>query len=458
MVATQLGSVITKQIVLTDPYRIKCPAEAPSVPFDLPLGVQLFYVYISNRDYCELNEEASKCRNLFLGRKKFSNKTSTSKEPVISAMKRDQSIIFTSVPEEDSEQQSVLPRPTISRPKFLNLKNTTAIDDGKRTVPPSVVNSGQTTVCSTPMTDLNKVVYLKPMLICHEPNAVEEIERKNEHSKLISSPKIASSTFNNFKKCPSFQELKIQENEVEMHRTKTICDPNYPIFKLDGTVVSQNFYEDFLVNHLDQLKSEINEEKEKKISLFKNFDTTVADITTDCSIPTPTISNRRSKEHRKSLTLPLKSFNADEKQLASPIRRQSTGVLLTPLMSKLSSFDDRTTSSGFCSTPSEYGKLFTPMAPKPKKIFNDANALNKCVLFVCGQQDMVIALLLQEDVCSSSEIVTRLVSCTMFYVDRMLVNMFSIFIRTFRPHQKEKHQVNLLRFLHIVECVCLKFV
>lgn len=410
VVATQLGSAITKQIVLTDPYRIKCPAETPTVPFNLPLGVQLFYVYISNRDYYELNEEASKSRNLFLGRKKFSNKISTSKEPVISAMKRDQSIIFTSVPEEGSEQSIPNPRPIISRPKFLNLKNTTAYDDGKKSVTSSVVNSGQTTVCSTPMTDLNKVVYLKPMLICHEPNGVEDNERKDDHSHLISSPKIASSNFSNFKKCPSFHELQVQANMNEMNRTKTICDPNYPIFKLDGTVVSQNFYEDFLVNHLDQLKCEINDEKEKKVTLFKNFDSNLDDTPADCPLPAPPVPNRRSKEHRKSLTLPLKSFNTDEKQLASPIRRQSTGVLLTPLMSKLSSFDDRTTSSGFCGTPSEYGKMFTPIAPKTKKTFADENALNKCVLFVCGQQDMVIALLLQEDVCSSGEVVSRLVS------------------------------------------------
>lgn len=422
MVATQLGSAITKQIVLTDPYRIKCPAETPTVAFNLPLGVQLFYVYISNKDYYELNEEASKCRNLFLGRKKFSSKISTSKEPVISAMKRDQSIIFTSVPEEDSEQSVPNPRPIISRPKFLNLKNTTAFDDGKKTntttfddgkksVSSSVVNSGQTTVCSTPMTDLNKVVYLKPMLICHEPNGVEDNEKKDDHSQLISSPKIASSNFSNFKKCPSFHELQVQENINEMNRTKTICDPNYPIFKLDGTVVSQNFYEDFLVNHLDQLKCEINDEKEKKVSLFMNFDSNLVDTPVDCPLPAPpVVPNQRSKEHRKSLTLPLKSFNTDEKQLASPIRRQSTGVLLTPLMSKLSSFDDRTTSSGFCGTPSEYGKIFTPIAPKTKKTFADENALNKCVLFVCGQQDMVIALLLQEDVCSSNEVFSRLVS------------------------------------------------
>lgn len=64
VIATQLSSYLTKHLVLTDPYRIKSPAENSSVDFPLPLGVQLLQVYVDTEEYKELIDDATKCRSI----------------------------------------------------------------------------------------------------------------------------------------------------------------------------------------------------------------------------------------------------------------------------------------------------------------------------------------------------------------------------------------------------------
>lgn len=65
VVATQLSPDVTKHIVLTDPYRIKCPAEIPIVNFDLPMGAHLFHVYVPKGEYSRLHDEALRNRTIF---------------------------------------------------------------------------------------------------------------------------------------------------------------------------------------------------------------------------------------------------------------------------------------------------------------------------------------------------------------------------------------------------------
>lgn len=73
--ATQLSSDLTKRLVLTDPYRIKSPAEAVTVDFSLPLGVQLLQVYIAHEDYRTLREDSMKTKSI----PQYLNKINTKK-------------------------------------------------------------------------------------------------------------------------------------------------------------------------------------------------------------------------------------------------------------------------------------------------------------------------------------------------------------------------------------------
>jgi hypothetical protein len=493
VVATQLSSDVTKRIVLTDPYRIKCPAEVPTVNFDLPLGVQLLQVYISSKEYFKLHDEATRSRNMFqyLSSKsikkvclvtglcqfkmfdcQLQSKPMSSKEPVISAMKRDQSIIFTAVPEEDSEHQLIIKTEKTSasqnRPKFLNLKSKTT-DVEKKPVS-STQFYGQTSVCSTPMTDLSKVIHSKPLSICINANENPKVEDDEEKSsETVNHPydfdsvlarvpylkvtsnlydsKRFSSVFDVREKMKSVSRgvtMKYYNSELqheynmcnettpnEIRVFRTISDPNYPIFRADGTVVSHPFYQDYLTNQMELITTEIKDEKPAKAS-FDDFDSTLSDFVKSIAavkkVPDNAVENieisalprpRPTREHRKSLTLPLKSLSVDGAEApTSPVRRHSSGVLLTPLMSKLSSFTFDERSSGFCSR--DQTPIFTPtqqpsfpfVFKRPKNRFvqegNDS-ALRRCVLFVCGQQDMVVTLLLQDEACASFELLTKLV-------------------------------------------------
>lgn len=75
MVATQLTAHLTKYLVLTDPYRIKSPAEVVAVDYQLPLGVQLLQVYIDSNEYKDLQENTTKCGSSF----QYLSKTSSKK-------------------------------------------------------------------------------------------------------------------------------------------------------------------------------------------------------------------------------------------------------------------------------------------------------------------------------------------------------------------------------------------
>lgn len=65
VVATQLSAKLTKHLILTDPYRIKSPAEAVSTYFQLPLGVQLLHVYLDNKQFVILQKDAARCKRVY---------------------------------------------------------------------------------------------------------------------------------------------------------------------------------------------------------------------------------------------------------------------------------------------------------------------------------------------------------------------------------------------------------
>ncbi|KAJ8926607.1 hypothetical protein NQ314_021016 [Rhamnusium bicolor] len=402
VVATQLSSELTKRLVLTDPYRIKCPAEVADVAFDLPLGVQLLQVYISYKEYCNLLESSLRNRSIYQYlssksiKKNYVKTTQPIQDtPIISAMKRDQSLIFTAVPEEGSDHS--------------------VIDSSVEVKPmkpaPTTPYCGQTSVCSTPMTELKKFVHQNPLSICrNNDNNFDLVENEEEtkselkevdksqisdkydmvFKKSLPYVNIASNLYEIFPRIlQSILALKItdfsiliypQKKQKKADMFKTITDPTFPVFKQDGSSISHSYYDDYIKRNLEM---------------------------TDIYNQLPKVPLKNNKEHRKSLTLPLKSLSIDsEQQSIEPLvnRRYSSGVQLTPLMSKLSmlAFEER--SSGFCSkdtTPCDFRGL-TPTQPNytfpyskykgNKEIRNarneDDGALQKCVLFVCGQQDI----------------------------------------------------------------------
>lgn len=481
VVATQLSQNLTKRLVLTDPYRIKSPAEIFEVDYQLPLGVQLLQVYIEGADYQDLLEEATRCRTVhqYLNKKTYTKKTQPMKEPVLSAMKRDQSLIFTTVPEEDPDANSpinfennIINSAPPSRPKFLNLRNKTT--DAKIEEKPKMEAStttpfhGKTSICSTPMTDLNKVVHQNVMSICVNPengensgfesdqktdslnsvlSAVSETTEKSIGTKLTN--KTPYFTVNQIKPSSSLMnvcEKPPQTPEKKPKVYKTIADPTFPVFKSDGSLVSESFYEQYLNKHVDMLNTEASKQqddcKADDWKSIEDFDIIAPKKNEFEMVPLATkVAEAKPKEARKSLSLPLKSLSLDSNDnVFSPVSRvkHCGGVQLTPLMSKLSLLAMEEKSSGFCSretTPSEYKDYrFTPTHPNytfvnPKSGKSNKGEskfrtrihekLKKGVLFVCGQQDMVVGLLLEEDGCENPEMIKKLWEMCVEYLGKL---------------------------------------
>ncbi|KAJ8948764.1 hypothetical protein NQ318_017933 [Aromia moschata] len=489
VVATQLSAHITKRLVLTDPYRIKCPAELAEVTFDLPLGVQLLQVYITNKEYCNLLESSLKNRNIYqylsnrAVKKNYIKNTQTVQDtPIMSAMKRDQSLIFTAVPEEGADhslpstEPPFIPATKKIRPKFLNLKSisTESHVEVKQVKPvPGTPFCGQTSVCSTPMTELKKFVHQNPLSICLNNdvdsnrkldeavdeskqaekfapndnydavlnkfvpyvNVTSNLYNSRKHSSLVNINEVVNSISKDKSQYFSvrsngFVNLDLSPKKDRKLKTcKTITDPTFPVFRQDGTIVSHPYYEDFIKRNLEIVQSEVSKGKETRnnhINVKNNLKLETEPLKSnvnrveiisknmefDISHKLPKVPTS-SKDHRKSLTLPLKSLSIDSAQTPTETlvsRRYSSGVQLTPLISKLSmlAFEERSsaetpppaTTGGLTPTQQNYsfpyGKFKTTRELRHTR-GEDDTTLQKCVLFICGQQDVVLAMLLKEE-------------------------------------------------------------
>ncbi|XP_014598264.1 PREDICTED: uncharacterized protein LOC106783860 isoform X1 [Polistes canadensis] len=190
VVATQLSADLTKQIVIMDPYRIKAPAERVDTEFHLPVGVQLLRVYIKEKQYTELVQEANNERYLNsyvdsmaqkLSSQKKSMRKNSMKEPHMSGTKRDMSRIFT-VPEEGELEPmhcnngttniSSLPITVYSSP--VKCKQEYKIESNEYTNPQTP------SVCSTPLKDVNRVLHGSAVLICSMNDSADISKEKQE--------------------------------------------------------------------------------------------------------------------------------------------------------------------------------------------------------------------------------------------------------------------------------------
>lgn len=201
MLATQLRPKLTKNLILTDPSRVKTTGEIISVDFHVPNGCQLIVMYIPESDYDELKEnirriELINTANTAAAEATFTaNSNGASNTPAAfpfqfkkKMMKRDKSMVFTDIPEETATTSAMvgangIGRPQTQRPNHLPLrfKNITSRDIPESGFSSSITFDEQdsypqfynrTSVCSTPMTE-NKVLHGNIMPICGTTAATE---------------------------------------------------------------------------------------------------------------------------------------------------------------------------------------------------------------------------------------------------------------------------------------------
>lgn len=501
IVATQMPPEITKNLVLTDPYRIKSTAETITGDFHIPVGVQLLVVYVPIRDYRRLSADAQRAQTV----------SSQTINPIVpfqfkKKIKRDKSIIFTNIPEESVMSENGAPPPltvaTKPRPNHLPLRFKTV---SSKDIPESGFNSinfdesdsfpqfiGKTSVCSTPMTE-NKVLHENIMSICVNSDADSEaaVLTKGNGKKRNDSKHDLNKEFSNFFTNPLKFELRrnsltdlqdslkkfsqriamrpfgfgigvskmqklssdtanddIEIDDFARKIYRTITDPTYPVFNSDGAPISKCLFQEFLQHQYDEMtRNAANQTAEILTAdmLIEGFDTEMkmspihqrkidrpALLDGLAAAMTPT---QMDGTKRKSLSLPLKSLSEDDVAKETivgglfelPVQRKKlAGIQLTPLMSKLSVLamtDER--SSGFSSwdttpgvelpTPSEGGKQLFRRRSSTK--FEDVpdldgpDGMQKVELFVCGQQNMTMFLLMDENCGQKQELVQSMV-CT----------------------------------------------
>lgn len=224
MIATQLCPRLTKNLILTDPFRIKTTAEMIPVNFHVPVGCQLIVVYIPISNYEKLQQNSRRIESVTSINTTDSNTNGNSSNNSSSIfpfqfkkkmMKREKSMVFTNIPEESAinddreSNQSIkdrIDRPTQStsslvRPNHLPLrfKNMTSRDLPESGFSSSITFDehdsypqfiGRTSVCSTPMTE-NKILHGNILPICVDPTIInnppklENIENSDKPMEMV---------------------------------------------------------------------------------------------------------------------------------------------------------------------------------------------------------------------------------------------------------------------------------
>lgn len=386
VIASQLSVDLTKILTATDPVRIKTTAEIEkNVDFHIPMGAQIIKVYIKVSEYNRLHREIQKVKEAT----SLANVTSLpfaiikkkTKESG-SIMKRDKSLIFSNIPEEEALVEIATPERSrnFNRPNHLPLKFKTV---QPRDLPESGIASiisfdesdsfaefiGRTSVCATPMTENKILIGPMPSIF-----VVEKANEVNLVEPMVLDPPIkkleqifVNFASNPFKDVPwkkSWNDLlKITDLDDDEENTServynTISDATYPIFNQKRLPLSKSLFDDYqnlFITNQSFFKPP-PEIKEKEVKTFE-----VKKEEQDPMIlkkPTADNKNSPSKVLRKKkiqmMRLPIKSFNVEMDSgkatstsstsvtsnstsiFDSPKTKKYMGSLqLTPLMSKL---------------------------------------------------------------------------------------------------------------------------
>lgn len=260
------------------------------------------------------------------------------------------------------------------------------------------------------------------------------------------------------------------DDNSPVEKYRTLCDPVFPLFNRSGAPISQYLFEKYLAQHrkqaqdyLDDIQATIDREAEQARALEA---IELPDEPVRSSKPEKAIAFEQTlgneKKSRKALSLPLKSLNSDSLRgggnKAGPIleskemidggsvastildpiaqRRKLSGLQLTPLITKLSILAmNEERSSGFSSwdttpgielaTPIDGVKLFRRQSStkleevdltdaSAPKISTEDEPMQRVELFICGQNNMTMFLLLEDNSQVKKDLVHNMVSTIKF--------------------------------------------
>ncbi|XP_046680237.1 uncharacterized protein LOC124367457 isoform X2 [Homalodisca vitripennis] len=369
VVATQMSANLTKLLVITDPYRIKLPAEAVSTQFRLPVGVQLITVFVEKSEMDRLAKEVRDMRaalqstklkqqEIHSKEKTPAVKPSTSKElpPAPSyGMKRDVSRIFTVMEEVEGEGDA----------------------EGEKV--PDVVRDAVKARKTARFLSVAPAGFVIPDLpVTKRAQTTDDIQ-----SKLSASG--GSRLSIGYCSLGTLTSEEGGESEQLRPYYNTICDPNFPLFHRSGLPASQALYDSRVTHHYRELSEETNQGKKQRPRSFA--------VSLD--------EDRGKKQQaRRALNLPLSNTSTDSKDMVPMTelgsRKPNMTIPLTPLMAKLS----------LLAMEQHRGESTSPSpGPRPTRPVRRSRAqrerqrkyvepLQENVLYICGYQDMTLLLVL----------------------------------------------------------------
>lgn len=530
VIASQLSSALTHLLVISDPLRLKT-IESIHVQFHVPFGVVLLGAYISSKEFNALKRSADKAKTVFINSNPnllpFTlKKKNAPKEPILSGMKRDKSLIFTHIPEDEETvtnggqtTNKSKNRPNHLPLKFKNMTSKELPESGFSSINFDETDSypdfiGKTSVCSTPMTE-NKILHGNILSICaktceefenidnvepeqqlkEEPaprekqrkvkkvmgtprkirlpkTEVKEIDTEEGAPSGCAAPKLVATeiyTFvanpfksqkrrnsyndlNQMAKAKSQDEIDLEDCadvKKKLKRSNSVTDPTFCAVNEGGAPISKDLFKEFLDFQYTTFSAANNKSPKKKVSkleLMKPMRNGKSNGHTNGDTEPKKLEQSKvvaaSKLSRTGLTLPLKSLNQpseDSGGKKSLFESSTRGRLqLTPLMAKLTALamnDERCMGNGGAGGGGE----LTPIDPLPVKRrpsiprseaadaeLPDDGKLHKVDLFACGQQNMTMIVLLEENALRKHEMVQTLFEVCVSRLTKLEANLHQV--------------------------------
>lgn len=457
VVATQLNKAFTKQLVVTDPYRIKLPAETVTTSFHVPFGVQLIKVYVPSTEIKRLRKDNDELldalkdvsnwrKELQISQSQNTNKNSCVKPPEsfvsMCGMKRDVSRIFTVLEEEGNEsletrEQTDIPDVVRDAVKARHLARIEAVVPNNFIIPESNVKVRSALTPDDISTRKIPIRYYS-------------IGLPQVNSEWCDSP-------------PKSKNPRPYYN--------TICDPKYPIFKYDGLPASVCLSESRIMKQFEVLKDE--KQPVKSLNFAKPPIAQNGNVKMETVDKPPEI--KPQQKIKSSFTLPLKSTSGS---------KGPHGIPLTPLLARLSLLaEEGSTIETPLKTPSAFGNKIKEIKSQPGET-NDISTKGKVniplnsdkdeedlvtsVLYVFGIGNTSVLLLVEPDVAVQPEVIHTLWERSMTSLKHMDVRLstclnatecsgstdysYSLVDSTWGPIERggayHPHQLELLTILH----------
>ncbi|KAL7738282.1 hypothetical protein ACLKA6_006613 [Drosophila palustris] len=512
VVASQLGDVVTKQLVLTDPRHVRTTAEQLNMQqFHIPHGVQMLVVYVEQQQYSKLAAEAQRAQNLQTTTSQLGQGTLPF-QYAKRKLKRDKSLIFTHIPEEEQATDANLvgavelptARPKSMRPTHLPLRLKSL---HSKELPESGIASinfdetdsypefiGRTSVCNTPMTENKVLPVASVMSICANPEEQDDDAHNSNGKTATASSSRRSSLklevekfFQNFITNPHKQltrrkssadlqdalraiskklghfthsfktDVNRNGNDVsdvssdaspdyiendERSSSRTIGDPTYPVFNTNGQQISRSLFQQFLEQYrklwgVASEQAAQDAELAALVAEFQEFNMEIQKLDEHWRLHAETASAEAADRNlniaaktpldKRSMCLPLKPAGEPSNVDASLTQRRvggGGGVPLTPLMAKLSVLALNEATPIEIQTPLTSSKVFPRRSSlkcedavdalaalsnaPPAHLSLQSDGLQRTELYVCGQQNMTLLLLMEEGASCQQAIVQKM--------------------------------------------------